>query len=124
MDSGRLTLRYQGELVADLSMDFCTRVGRRLSARRPGRRPDQPLVTPATRDFTADLVALLGHWDMCSKEWIVRQYDHEVQGRTVIKPMVGDRDDGPGDAAVVLPVRGSNRGLAVGCGLNPRLWPP
>ena len=74
----------------------------------------------ASRDFSGDLLALLGHWDTCSKEWIVRQYDHEVQGRTAIKPLVGDRDDGPGDASVVLPVRGSTRGLAVGCGLNPR----
>jgi phosphoribosylformylglycinamidine synthase len=65
-------------------------------------------------------MSLLEHWDVCSKEWIVRQYDHEVQGRTVIKPLVGAADDGPGDAAVVLPVRGSTRGLAVGCGINPR----
>jgi phosphoribosylformylglycinamidine synthase len=65
-------------------------------------------------------MSLLGHWDVCSKEWIVRQYDHEVQARTVIKPLVGDCDDGPGDASVVLPVRGSTRGLAVGCGINPR----
>src|SRR5262249_6870439 len=42
------------------------------------------------------------------------------QARTVIKPLVGARDDGPGDAAVVLPVRGSQRGLAVACGINPR----
>jgi phosphoribosylformylglycinamidine synthase len=63
---------------------------------------------------------MLGHWDVCSKEWIVRQYDHEVQARTIIKPLVGVCDDGPGDASVVLPVRGSTRGLAVGCGINPR----
>src|SRR5262249_49100688 len=56
----------------------------------------------------------------CSKEWIVRQYDHEVQARTVVKPLVGLHDDGPGDASVVLPVRGSTRGLAVACGINPR----
>ena len=75
---------------------------------------------PGPADFTADLLALLAHWDVCSKEWIIRQYDHEVQGRTVIKPLVGVADDGPGDAAVILPVRGSTRGLAVGCGINPR----
>jgi phosphoribosylformylglycinamidine synthase len=57
---------------------------------------------------------------VCSKEWIIRQYDHEVQARTAIKPLVGETSDGPGDAAVVLPVRGSTRGLAVGCGINPR----
>jgi phosphoribosylformylglycinamidine synthase len=57
---------------------------------------------------------------VCSKEWIVRQYDHEVQGGSVIKPLVGARDDGPGDAAVLAPVLGSWVGLAVGCGINPR----
>jgi phosphoribosylformylglycinamidine synthase len=57
---------------------------------------------------------------VCSKEWIIRQYDHEVQGGSVVKPLVGTADDGPGDAAVVLPVLGSWAGLAVGCGINPR----
>ena len=36
----------------------------------------------------------------------------------MIKPLVGAANDGPGDAAVILPVRGSTRGLAVACGLN------
>ena len=99
----------------------CTTAGRPSSARRPGRRRASGRSRlPERRDFTADLLALLQHWDVCSKEWIVRQYDHEVQARTVIKPLVGVRDDGPGDAAVVLPVRGSTRGLAVACGINPR----
>jgi phosphoribosylformylglycinamidine synthase len=56
---------------------------------------------------------------VCSKEWIIRQYDHEVQGGTVIKPLVGITNDGPGDAAVITPVLGRFAGLAVGCGLNP-----
>ena len=51
---------------------------------------------------------------------LLAEHDHEVQGRTVIKPPVGWCDDGPGDAAVILPVRGSYRGLAVACGINPR----
>jgi phosphoribosylformylglycinamidine synthase len=75
---------------------------------------------PSSDDFTADLFGCLEHWDVCSKEWIVRQYDHEVQGRAAIKPLLGADDDGPGDAAVVLPVRGTKRGLAVACGINPR----
>src|SRR5207248_276413 len=66
------------------------------------------------------LLKILSSWNVCSKEWIVRQYDHEVQGGSVIKPLVGVRDDGPGDAAVVAPVLGSWVGLAVGCGINPR----
>jgi phosphoribosylformylglycinamidine synthase len=133
VDTGRLTLRYHGEVVADLSMEFLHE-GRPTVVREaswtdpPFRplvpphlgRPDFTAVPLGRPDFTADLFALLQHWDVCSKEWIVRQYDHEVQARTVIKPLVGDCDDGPGDASVVLPVRGSTRGLAVGCGINPR----
>jgi phosphoribosylformylglycinamidine synthase len=121
VDTGRLTLRYYDELVADLSMEFLHE-GRPTVVREASWSPlpDLPLDAPAPRDFTRDLIAMLGHWDVCSKEWIVRQYDHEVQGRTIIKPLVGASDDGPGDASVVLPVRGSIRGLAVACGINPR----
>ena len=83
VDTGRLTLSYRGEPVADLSMHF-------LHEGRP------PVVRAATftpprfancrcpsrgRDHTADLLAILSAWDVCSKEWIVRQYDHEVQAR-------------------------------------------
>ena len=57
--------------------------------------------------------------NVASKESIVRQYDHEVQGRTVGKPFVGPEDIGPADAAVLRPVARSWRGLAVGCGINP-----
>lgn len=64
---------------------------------------------------------ILSSWNVCSKEWIIRQYDHEVQGGSVVKPLVGIRNDGPGDAAVVMPVLGSWKGLAISCGINPRL---
>jgi phosphoribosylformylglycinamidine synthase len=71
-------------------------------------------------DYTETLLKILSSPNVCSKEWIIRQYDHEVQGGTVIKPLVGIKDDGPGDAAVVLPVLGSHRGVAIGCGIYPR----
>jgi phosphoribosylformylglycinamidine synthase len=69
--------------------------------------------------FNEILLKILASPNVCSKEWIIRQYDHEVQGGTVIKPLVGIKEDGPGDAAVITPVLGSQRGLAIGCGLNP-----
>jgi phosphoribosylformylglycinamidine synthase len=121
IDSGRLVLRYDGHEVADLSMQFLHQ-GRPAVVREATWTPpdERALELPDRREFTADLIALLRHWDVCSKEWIVRQYDHEVQALTVVKPLVGARDDGPGDAAVVLPARGSTRGLAIACGINPR----
>jgi phosphoribosylformylglycinamidine synthase subunit PurSL len=119
--SGRLTLRYHGEVVGDLAMTFLHDGPPpfvRAAAFTPP--PEVPFALPDRADYSGDLRKVLGSWDVCSKEWIVRQYDHEVQARTVIKPLVGVLDDGPGDASVILPVRGSNRGLAVSCGINPR----
>ena len=50
---------------------------------------------------------------------MIRQYDHEVQGGSVLKPLVGLANDGPGDAAVLRPVLTSRRGIVVSCGMNP-----
>ncbi len=63
------------------------------------------------------LLELLAHPNIASKRWIIRQYDHEVQGGSAIKPLVGPSGEGPGDAAVVMPVQGSSRGLAIANGL-------
>ena len=119
--TGRLTLRYHGRVVGDLSMDFLHEgrpdVVRRATDATPAATP---IELPPAGDFTQDVLSILSHWDVCSKEWIVRQYDHEVQARTVVKPLVGEREQGPGDASVILPVVGSNRGLAISCGINPR----
>ena len=60
---------------------------------------------------------LLAHPNLASKEWIIRQYDHEVQGGSVVKPLVGVGDGGPSDAAVIHPVPGSPRALAIANGL-------
>lgn len=125
--TGRLRLYYQGEQVADLSMDFLHN-GRPPVVRRATlptapstvRTSKGPGIT-RTEDGNELLRKILASWNVCSKEWIIRQYDHEVQGGSVIKPLVGSANDGPGDAAVVTPVLGSWRGLALGCGINPYL---
>ncbi len=121
VDSGRLTLRHHGRVVCDLEMEFLHE-GRPAVVRtaRVAPAPEvAPQVTPG-EDLTDDLVRLLSCLDIASKEWIVRQYDHEVQAGTVLKPMVGVRSDGPGDASVIRPVADSPRGLALACGINPR----
>jgi len=63
---------------------------------------------------------VLGSPNVCSKETFVRMYDHEVQAQSVLKQFQGAAHDGPGDAAVIRPMPGSNRGLAVGCGICPK----
>lgn len=71
----------------------------------------------ASRTVLQALCDLLAHPNISSKSWIIRQYDHEVQGTSVVKPLVGVGAGGPGDAAVIAPVAGSKLGLAIGCGL-------
>jgi phosphoribosylformylglycinamidine synthase len=124
--TGRLRLSYQGQQVADLDMRFLHE-GRPPVVRRAsgGRKPpvvrNRGLTPPARPENHNDaLLKILAAPNVCSKEWIIRQYDHEVQGGSVVKPLVGIHEDGPGDAAVVMPVLGEWAGLAIGCGLNPR----
>jgi phosphoribosylformylglycinamidine (FGAM) synthase-like enzyme len=65
------------------------------------------------------LLDILSSLNVASKHWIIRQFDHEVQGGSVIKPLVGAENDGPSDAAVVRPRLDSRRGLVLSCGMNP-----
>ena len=62
----------------------------------------------------------LSHYNVASKESVIRIYDHEVQGTSVIKPLVGIATDGPSDAAVIRGRLDSNRGIAVSNGINVR----
>ena len=71
-------------------------------------------------DYTAELVELLGSLNICSKESVVRRYDHEVQGGSVVKPFSGVSNDGPSDAAVVRPILDSFEAVVVGHGICPR----
>ncbi len=90
------------------------------SAEEHGRasRPWHPERTGA--DVVAELKRRLSDLDTASKEWVIRQYDHEVQGGSVVKPLAGP-GDGPSDAAVVRPRLDSQRGVAIGCGMCPGL---
>jgi phosphoribosylformylglycinamidine synthase len=124
--TGRLRLFYQGQQVADLSMDFLhggrPNVVRRATGHVAPGDNGVSAASPAPsrpEDYNETLRRILAAPNVCSKEWIIRQYDHEVQGGSVLKPLVGVADDGPGDAAVLMPVLGSWTGLALGCGLNP-----
>jgi len=71
-------------------------------------------------DFAADLKTLLSRLNICSKESVVRRYDHEVQGGSVVKPFTGAADDGPSDAAVHRPLLDSFEGVVVSHGICPR----
>ncbi len=120
-DTRHLELLYDGQTVCDLDMEFLHEGRPRLelvASRPPGSWAGED---PAPAESYNDaLLALLSALNVCSKEWVIRQYDHEVQGGSVLKPLVGLNADGPGDAAVIRPVLSSDRGLAVSNGINTR----
>jgi len=120
--TGRLQLKYDGHQVADLAMDFL-HGGRppvvREAVYTPPPVEPQPLPEKHSWDYTGELLRILGSLNVASKQWVIRQYDHEVQGGSTIKPLVGTNNDGPGDAAVLRPVLDSRRGIVIACGMNP-----
>ena len=118
-DTHRLELLYDGEVVADMDMAFLHngRPQLELEARCPGS--GSPACNPEPAESLVDaLLAILGSLNVCSKEWVIRQYDHEVQGGSGLKPLVGDGRGGPGDAAAIRPLLDSDKGLVVSCGIN------
>lgn len=119
--NGRLVLKYEDQIVGDMSMAFL-HDGRPKVIREATFQPlaETPLEFDSSNvDLSKSLMSVLGSLNVASKEWVIRQYDHEVQGGSVLKPLVGKDQDGPGNAAVVRPVFGSRRGVVISCGMNP-----
>ncbi len=120
-DSGKYHCLYRGKTVAYLDMDFVHDGVPQLELRAVWEPPrhDEPDF-PEPEDLGKELKALLSSFDICSKEYVVRQYDHEVQGGSVIKPLTGAMNDGPSDAAVLRPDLNRLEGLVVSNGICPR----
>ena len=130
----QLILQYRGTEVGRLSMSFLHH-GIPMPARKavvtegmsPTRGTGAPPVNHGRGGHATvreQLLSLLAHPNIASKHWIIRQYDHEVQGGSVIKPLTGPLQIGPSDAAVLRPKLDSYRGIAIGCGLSPQIEDP
>ena len=112
-----LVLRHHGDEVGRLSMHLLHEGVPQLTRDASWSEPEVQQPGSRTGDVAELLMSLLAHPNICSRQRIIEQYDHEVQGRSVIRPLVGVQGNGPGDAAVIKPVAGSNRGLGIGNGL-------
>lgn len=122
-DGGRLHLTYGGKTCAYLDLSFFTEDFPKWEFQARWTSPElRGLAEPVLgepADYGALIHRLVGRPNICSREWIQRQYDHEVQGTSAVKFFVGRQRDVPGDAAVLRPVLGSRRGLAVTQALQP-----
>ena len=83
------------------------------------KAPKYPEPELPEEELTGYLNQLMSELNIASKEWVIRQYDHEVQGGSVIKPLTGVENDGPSDAGVVRPLLDCMAGIAVSNGINP-----
>ncbi len=119
----RLVLRYDDQVVADMAMSFLHKGIPRRHLTGVWQQPELAEPDPAQLqpDLAQALLDILAMPNVRSKEDVVRRYDHEVLGGTVVKPFVGAASDGPADGAVLRPleVADTHTGLALGCGLNP-----
>jgi len=120
-DSGFFHVRYGDTCVTRLSMHF---LHEGLPQMELKARWTQPVVTPLALPKDVDQEKLLGRMlsrlNICSKEYVIRQYDHEVQGRSIVKPLVGVKRDGPADAAVIRPDYATDEGLVLSNGICPK----
>ncbi len=114
------TLEWAGQSVGRLRVGFRVNPPPRHRPRRSTRRPKGE--TPSVpNDAPGDLVrAMVLAPDSLSREAVIRVYDHEVQGRTVVKPLHGRPESSShGDAAVLKPRADSSRGLAITTAAHP-----
>ncbi|MBF0252607.1 MAG: phosphoribosylformylglycinamidine synthase subunit PurL [Candidatus Omnitrophica bacterium] len=117
----KLKIYYKKHLVADLDMEFIHDGLPKITRKAVWKKQNEntKINFAEKKDYSQDLLNILSSWNVCSKEWIIRQYDHEVQGGSVLKPLVGEDNDGPSDAAIIRPVLSSNKGIVISNGINP-----
>jgi phosphoribosylformylglycinamidine synthase len=119
--TGRLVVRYGQDVVLNMTNAFLHDgiPQRKLLAVLPSVSVELPIQVNGT-DYAQVLTNLLSHPNIASKAPVIRIYDHEVQGGTVIKPLTGAQNDGPSDAVVLKPNGTVGKtAMVLSAGINP-----
>lgn len=120
-DAGYLDIRYNNKKVCYLSMHFLHEGDPTKIMYAEWTKPNLTEPTlPTDLDYNEVLLKLMGSLNICSREHVIRQYDHEVKGKTIIKPLMGPKGKAPQDAAVMRISFDSYEGVAVSNGILPR----
>ncbi|MBI5418394.1 phosphoribosylformylglycinamidine synthase subunit PurL [Candidatus Poribacteria bacterium] len=115
----KLKIYYKDELVCNLSMKFLHNGLPKSTINGTWNKPE--LTDPDLPDKVTNSIfkKILQHGNVCSKEQIIRRYDHEVQGGLALNPFTGVHNDGPNDASIQEIILGSKKGIAISHGFNP-----
>jgi phosphoribosylformylglycinamidine synthase len=120
--NGRLTVRYDANVVVNMDNDFLHEgiPQRQLRAIIENSIFDTRIFEYRISNIKENLLALLSSPNIASKASVIRIYDHEVQGGTVVKPLTGIEADAPSDATVIKPIGTKGRkGIVLSNGVNP-----
>ncbi len=118
-DSGRCRVTYHGENVMDVDLFFLHEGLPPRELKSIWNPPDYPEPELSEPDVADALDRMVSRLNVCSKEYVVRQFDHEVQGGSVVKPLTGKRRDTHQDAVVYKPVLNSDKAVALTSALFP-----
>ena len=120
-NDAKLRLFYDDAIVAEMDMEFVHDGLPNIKKQAEWRKPiyEEPSFEDPS-DLTPYLKSILASPNVASKEWVIRQYDHEVQGGSVLKPLQGIENDGPGDACIIRPILSSKMGVIISNGINPK----
>jgi phosphoribosylformylglycinamidine synthase II len=117
----KLYVTYGNETLIDLDYEFLKNGLAQREMIADWQKPEIEEREPTIVDLKDAIFKVMSHGDVCSKESIVRQYDHEVQGTSVVKPYSGVKKDAPNDGVVLAPLLGKPYGLVTAHGINPVL---
>jgi phosphoribosylformylglycinamidine synthase len=120
----RLIVRYNGNPVVDMDNEFLHEgiPQQQLKAEiRKQRTENSKEISQLTPELiSTHLLSLLSHPNIASKSSVIRIYDHEIQGGTVVKPLTGVEADAPSDATVLKPIGTKGmKGIVLSNGINP-----
>lgn len=120
--SNKLKVKFGDQTVADLDYEFLKDgLPQRVMKAHHERKVFEERELDWPKNWVETLKKVMSHGNVCSKEPIVRQYDHGVQGTNALPPFSGVNHDGPNDAIVITPILGKPYGMVVSHGLNPIL---
>jgi len=115
-------VRYDGTTVLEMDLEFYTAGPEYTRDHKPPRTSDAApaQLPPEPKDYRTTILQLLASPNIASKEYVIRQYDHEVRASTVLKPMQGVLGKAAhGDASVIRPLVDSRRALAIAVASTP-----
>lgn len=120
-DNGYLDIRFKDKVIGYLDLDFLHNgvPQKKMIAEWTGTKLTEPS-SITVEDYNKVLIDLLSSHNIRSREEVIRKYDHEVKGRSVVKPLMGSKGISPQDAAVMRFDHESFEGIAVSNGIMPK----